>query len=216
MTEKKLKSSSTTLAPSDTVGPWGSKRCEATAQSTGNQCGNSAMQYSKVCRRHGGKTPSNLKAAERKRLTVKINGVVEKRGWEPVTDPYYSISMLAGEIHAFKDILREKINEIEEWEYSAVDQVQYIRPLLEVYTQSLDRCQKIDADMIRLGLDAEKLKQAAERPSAQQAATLGRVLSSVLDKLELTQAQRSRVPVALREALFEQRLLPGNTYTDFQ
>lgn len=165
------------------------------------------MYHSDVCQYHGGLLPQVIRKRENKFLEIKVNGKLEKRGWEPVLDPFGSIANLAGEIHAFKDVLQEKLNAISKWEYEDVNQIQYIRPIIDVYTQALDRCAKIDAEMIRLGLDAEKLKQAKERPSSEQAQVLGAVLDTVLNSLGLTQEQQSRVPEALRAALSEQGLL---------
>ena len=61
--------------------------------------------------------------------------------------------------------------------------------------------------MLRIGLTAEHLRQARERPTLDQAQAFQRVLDQLLEQLQLTDTQRALVPQALATALSQEGLL---------
>ena len=78
---------------------------------------------------------------------------------------------------------------------------------MQVYTAALAAMQKTLADMLRIGLSAEALRAAKERPSREQAEALQRVIDGLLGGLDLSAEQRAKVPAALTEAVRREGLL---------
>lgn len=182
-------------------------QCTATSTQSGKRCRNRPMAGTTVCSTHGGLSPQvRAKAAERL-LEARVAGEIAKRGWEPVTDPLGAFADLVGEVWAFKELCREKLAELRTWDYEDLKGGQDIRPVVAVYERALDRAGKQLVDMLRIGLTADALRTAKERPSREQADALGNVLDRVLGALELTAEQRDRVPAALADALKREGLL---------
>lgn len=82
-----------------------------------------------------------------------------------------------------------------------------IKASVQVYTAALTAMQKTLADMLRIGLSAEALRAAKERPSREQAEALQRVIDGLLGGLDLSAEQRAKVPAALTEAVRREGLL---------
>ena len=78
---------------------------------------------------------------------------------------------------------------------------------MQIYERALERAQRSLADMLRIGLTAEHLRQARERPTLDQAQAFQRVLDQLLGQLQLTDMQRALVPQALATALTQEGLL---------
>jgi len=159
-------------------------RRKGNARSKSNElqsCGNNAIPGGTVCRVHGGEAPAVKDAAARRLLQAKLNNQLATMGWEPVTDPVAAYADLAGEVLAFRDLARAKLNELEgNWSYLDVRMVEDARALVGVYERALDRCDKILASTLKLGLDAESLRQGRERPTREQAERLIDVMGKVL------------------------------------
>ena len=126
---------------------------------------------------------------------------------EPIGDPGLAYATLAGEVWAWKELCRAQIAYLEHWDYTDAKAAQDIKPLIAVYERALDRAQKALADMLRIGLTAEALRQAKERPTVEQAAALHGVIQGLLDRLALTPEQQRAVPDALTAALQQEGLL---------
>lgn len=82
-----------------------------------------------------------------------------------------------------------------------------IKATVQVYTAALAQMQKTLADMLRIGLSAEALRAAKERPSREQAEALQRVIDGLLGGLDLSAEQRAKVPAALADVLTREGLL---------
>ena len=121
--------------------------------------------------------------------------------------PGLAYATLAGEVWAWKELCRAQIACLEHWDYTDAKAAQDIKPLIAVYERALDRAQKALADMLRIGLTAEALRQAKERPTVEQAAALHGVIQGLLDRLTLTPEQQRAVPDALTAALQHEGLL---------
>lgn len=171
----------------------------------GEPCTQDPIKGQKRCRFHGGVlNPVIIKERE---IRAKINGELQSRGWEPVTDPLAALADIAGEILEFKELCRAQINNLEGWVGYNQDEEEFARALVLSYERSLDRSGKILLDMSRLGLDAAALNAARERPTREQAATLANVIDRVLAALNLTSVQKDRVPDAIEAALVAEGLL---------
>lgn len=150
---------------------------------------------------HGGSIPAVREAAAARVLTARVQGELQQRGWEPITDPLGAYADLAGEVWAFKELCRERLADIERWDYSDAKLVQDLKPLVVVYERALDRASRQLHDMLRLGLDHQALRQAKERPSREMAEGFNRILDHVLTGLDLTEDQRRQIPELLAEAV---------------
>jgi hypothetical protein len=117
-------------------------------------------------------------------LRSRINGELQARGWEPVIDPIPRYADLAGETLAFKDLARERINELGSWEQANEFDGLDIHAAVKVYQWALEQSGRILGRMSSLGLTAEILHEAlhvqAERPTREQVETLTVVLDKVL------------------------------------
>ena len=183
------------------------RRCKARSKGSGEQCKRSPVAGADVCLAHGGGARQvKAKAAERL-LTARIRGELAKVEIEPITDPAAAYADLAGEQWAFKELARQQIEVLEAWHSWSEGAGEQIKATVQVYTAALAQMQKTLADMLRIGLSAEALRAAKERPSREQAEALQRVIDGLLGGLDLSAEQRAKVPAALTEAVRREGLL---------
>ena len=189
-------------------GPTSPKRqCTSKAKGTGARCKRPPVPGADVCVVHGGAAPQvRAKAAERL-LTARIRGELAKVEITPITDPAAAYADLAGEQWAFKELARQQIQVLESWASWSEGAGEQIKASVQVYTAALTAMQKTLADMLRIGLSAEALRAAKERPSREQAEALQRVIDGLLGGLDLSAEQRAKVPAALTEAVRREGLL---------
>lgn len=180
--------------------------CGATTRS-GAPCRQAPIRGAARCRMHGGAAPQVLDAAKERVLEARVRGELARMEIEPIGDPGLAYATLAGEVWAWKELCRTQIAYLEHWDYTDAKAAQDIKPLIAVYERALDRAQKALADMLRIGLTAEALRQAKERPTVEQAAALHGVIQGLLDRLALTPEQQRAVPDALTAALQQEGLL---------
>jgi hypothetical protein len=161
-------------------------RCGARTRD-GGSCTQWPVKGTTRCKMHGGLAPRVQAKVRAMELTARINGELQALGWEPVTDPIPRYAELAGETLAFKDLARERINELESWEHEGSNEqvdVLDIHAAVKVYQWALEQSERILGRMSSLGLTAEILREAlhleAERPTREQVATLTTVLDKVL------------------------------------
>ena len=167
------------------------RRCKARSKGSGEQCKRSPVAGAEVCLAHGG-------GARQVRAKAEI---------EPITDPAAAYADLAGEQWAFKELARQQIQVLESWASWSEGAGEQIKASVQVYTAALAAMQKTLADMLRIGLSAEALRAAKERPSREQAEALQRVIDGLLGGLDLSAEQRAKVPAALTEAVRREGLL---------
>lgn len=181
--------------------------CGAKTRS-GKPCRQHPIRGGTRCRMHGGSAPRALAKANRRVIEARIQGELEARGWEALADPVAAYADLAGEIWQWKEIARTHIADLQAWAtVNIVTGVDEVSALVQIYERALERAQRSLADMLRIGLTAEHLRQARERPTLDQAQTFQRILDHILEQLQLTDAQRALVPQALSAALTQEGLL---------
>lgn len=182
-------------------------RCTATNRS-GNQCGRAALPGARVCHSHGAGAPQVQAKAKERLLVANIGRELERMGWQSVTDPLAAFADHVGEVLAFRDLCREQLNTLTQWDSYNDATGEQLRPLVAVYERALDRSGKALTDMLRLGVDYAALEAAQARPSQEQAAALGRVLDRTLNALNLSDEDRARLPDALAAAMRAEGLIP--------
>jgi hypothetical protein len=100
---------------------------------------------------HGGLAPRVQAKVRAVQLRARINGELQALGWEPVIDPIPRYAELAGETLAFKDLARERINELGSWqqanEFDSLD----IHAAVKVYEWALEQSERILGRMLSLG-----------------------------------------------------------------
>ena len=183
------------------------ERCSATSKQTGKPCRAWAIEGGKVCISHGGRAKQVAAKAAERLLTARIRGELAKAEITPITDPAAAYADLAGEQWAFKELARQQIEVLEAWHSWSEGAGEQIKATVQVYTAALAQMQKTLADMLRIGLSAEALRAAKERPSREQAEALQRVIDGLLGGLDLSAEQRAKVPAALTEAVRREGLL---------
>src|SRR5665213_2372282 len=64
------------------------------------------------CKFHGGSTYAGNKHGQSALLAAEANRLLGIEGFDPITDPYTQLSELAGEVVKLKDVLRDKVEEL--------------------------------------------------------------------------------------------------------
>jgi hypothetical protein len=148
-------------------------RCAA-HNKRGAPCGHVAARDQEVCGLHGGESPRAKHAADVARLEREAAAVLRKRwqeyGDKPVEDPLGELLRLAGEAVAFKDLLRDQVNELEgiiaywtERTYDDGEEIRTsatedVRAVVAAYERSMDRAARILTAIAKLDLASRMLE----------------------------------------------------------
>lgn len=142
----------------------------------GGPCGQQPLKGQDVCRRHGGGSPQARAGAARRRLEEQARAALVRRwqdnGDQPITDPLGELARVAGEIVAFKDLLREQVQGLDgvlaywqEKEYDDGDggvawtkAAEELRAVVAAYERAQERSAKILADMVKLDIAGRMLE----------------------------------------------------------
>lgn len=142
----------------------------------GKPCGQQPIKGMEVCRTHGGKSPQAQAAVARRRIEERAMRELQDR-WQhgaeaPITDPLAELARVAGEVVAFKDMLREQVTQLDgtlaywqekdyldgdggvEWTKAAED----MRAVVAAYERAQDRAAKILAAMVKLDIAGRMLE----------------------------------------------------------
>lgn len=190
-------------------------RCTARSTQSGEQCRNRPVRGATVCSTHGGSAPQVRQKAAERVLEQQVAREIGKQGWEPVTDPIGAYADNAGEVLAFKDRLRERVETLDDWtlriaamgfggdEGDGDDGKQLmamgeqVRAYVAAYERALDRAERTLARMISLGLDAKAIELRAELFRQAAGDRLAAVVLGVLAEIELSEEQQARVPAVM-------------------
>lgn len=117
-------------------------------------------------------------------------------GYEPIGNPVEELLKLGAEVTAFKDVLRQRAAELEdpEWINRSSLGVQDVVAVVAAYERALDRCERTLTNMLRLDLEARRV-----RLDEQQGELLAAVIKGVISDLGL--AADPRVPATVRKHL---------------
>lgn len=134
------------------------QRCTATSKQTGGRCRKRRRPGLTVCYYHGGKAP---RADVVVRETLAIRGMDALRDpARPVTDPLGDLLTVAARAHRLMEVLESQASALKAMRYQGEGGEQ-TRAELMAYERSLDRCARILADIVKLGID-ERLARVSE------------------------------------------------------
>ncbi|HEY2086275.1 MAG TPA: hypothetical protein VGH54_09650 [Mycobacterium sp.] len=184
-------------------------RCKATSTQTGERCRKRPIVGGDVCYTHGGSAPQvKAKAAERV-LEQQVAREIGRQGWAPVSDPVGAYADNAGEVLAFKDRLRERVETLDDWTlriaaFGASDDEadgkqlmamgEQVRAYVAAYERALDRAERTLARMIQLGLDAKAIEARITLINRTAGEQMGAVVLAAVAELGLSEEQQARVP----------------------
>lgn len=114
-----------------------------------------------LCKFHGGSTPNGIVHAKRERLDAAAQIELEREGLSPVEDPLAELQMLAAEVKRWKDILGDKVEELESWTTESLMESEEIRAVIGAYERALDRTNTVLSGMVRLNLEERQQKLSA-------------------------------------------------------
>ena len=161
-----------------------SSRRRCTGTTSRGPCRKAPVRGAPVCTSHGGSAPQvKAKAQERiaeedaRRTLGKLGAVLGPV--EPVLNPLLELSKIAGEAIRWKQVIAERVAELEQLRYTGAGGEQ-VRAEIALFERALDRCSTVLANIVRLNID-ERLATITER----QGHILASVVTSVLEKLDL-------------------------------
>lgn len=158
---------------------------------SGERCRRAAALGQRVCASHGSKSPQAVAAAEKRRADAEATALLEVV-WDPdaapVTDPVEALAALAGKAQHALDVLGAQVTA------NGLD-----GPAGVAWSRTMRELRQMLEGLERLGLEERRV-----RISEETGALLASVVRTVLDRLELTDVQRSLasvvVPAVFREA----------------
>lgn len=158
--------------------------CSAASRSTGKPCKRNAIPGGTVCYWHGGAAPQVAAAAERRTVQAEADALVARllhaADAEPVRDPVGKLAKVAGQMEHAVEVLGRQVNELGNLDYQDVMGIRRTHVIVEAWERIMTEYRRTLTDMSRLGLTAEALQVARERPSREQAEQLAIVIRAVL------------------------------------
>ena len=161
-----------------------SSRRRCTGKTKRGPCIKPPVRGATVCTSHGGSAPQvKAKAQERvaeeeaRRALGKLSAVLGPV--EPVQNPLLELSKIAGEALLWKQVIAERVAELEQLRYQGAGGEQ-VRAEIALFERALDRCSTVLANIVRLNID-ERLATITDR----QGHIIAAVITSVLEQLDL-------------------------------
>ncbi len=128
------------------------------------------------CRMHGGGSPQARRAAEVRVTEARVAAVVGELVTTPCDDPLSALTELAGEVLAWRDVLRREISRLTDLATTDEFGVERAKAVVELYERAMDRASRLLVAIAKLDLDARFVK-VTEAQGAIVAAALERALS---------------------------------------
>lgn len=155
------------------------------------------------CKRHRGNTPSHRKQAHRMLAESRAAASLAEMGVTPIGNPLVAFADLAAEAVALKDHFAGLVAQLRnDLRYEDAKGGEQLRAEVALYERAMDRAAKLLAEWVRLGLEERMV--AITQAQAERVIT---AIDAILDRLELTDAQRSRAVIEVPSVLRE--LVPG-------
>lgn len=145
-------------------GPEGKPRCSARARNApGGVCHGHRVRGATRCRMHGGTSPKAREKAARDRTEASMRDLVTIMDNGPIHDPLTALKELAGEVVAWKDAMRTKVELLDSLEYST-DYGETARAVVQLFERAMDRAGDFLFKIARLNID-ERLAAVTEMQS---------------------------------------------------
>lgn len=161
------------------------RRCGARTRSNGT-CGQAALFGQARCRMHGGSSPQAIHAAQLRMAESQARAVLAELEIEPCDDPLEALSLLAGEVLAWRDVLRDQVRRLSDLAGMDGFGVERARAVVELYERAMDRCGKVLTAIAKLNLDERMVKL-----SEAQGSLIAQVIEGTLRDLNLDESQQA-------------------------
>lgn len=182
----------------DTPNDEAPRKCKAHKRS-GKPCGNAPVKGHLVCRMHGASSPQakarvarDETAAEIRKTMVTLYG---EAGIPAIGNPLEELQKLAAEVVAWKDLLREHVEQLKNYRYEG-EAAEQIRGEVILFERALDRCGTVLGLIAKLNID-ERLA-AIEELKVQK---LLKAVNHTLDFLGLSVDEQLRANAELARQL---------------
>ena len=170
----------------------------------GQPCGRQPVAYQSVCDMHGGASPRALRAAAKREASALIaqaydadpQAVLAAQGLEPISDPLDALGRVAAASEHLLDALGARVNALPDIINVDAKGTEEISAIFRAYERAMDRHARLADLLVRAGFDERKIK--LEEGTA---VAFTSVMRAVLDRLDLTPAQREIVPGIVVEEL---------------
>lgn len=190
----------------------------------GKPCGQPPMSDQTVCRKHGGKAPQNLAAAERRRAERQALVAAESFGLPREVDPHTALleelHRAAGAVQWLSAIVADleqesivwgKVKEthgtqLEKGTDNGVTKAAAVNVYVRLWQEERDRLAKVAKTCVDVGIEERRVR-LAESAGQQLAAVIRSVLSQLGLSDEQTVLANRVVPVELRRAATD--VVPG-------
>lgn len=130
------------------------------------------------CRKHGGNMPTVAKSARLRLVDREVRElfgkVVEPT---PVDNPLAAFSAFAGEVVAWKDLMRQLLEGLTRADYADEMGIEHARALVELYERAMDRANTVLSSFARLKID-DRLAAITEK----QKQTIIRAIEAALEE----------------------------------
>lgn len=131
----------------------GKKKCKARRKS-GKPCGNYPVHGHLVCRLHGAASPkAKARVAREQAEAAAVSLLQRKLGRTVVGNPLEELQKLAGEVVAWKDILREQVDKLQQHYRYGTELSEQIRGEVLLFERALDRCASVLGLIAKLNID---------------------------------------------------------------
>ncbi len=178
-------------APGENMVEYADGKCRGTIQSgprKGEPCRARPKTGSVLCGAHGGHLPKVKRAAQFRLARDEAQQELIRRmkdDRQGRQDAVTELDRLAAEVIVFKDICRERIEQLNQIRYEGKTGEQ-IRAEIILYERALDRCNTVLATNIKLGI-AERKQKLDEA----QALLMVGVIKTILNRLDLSREQKA-------------------------
>jgi hypothetical protein len=139
----------------------GRPRCSAKARNApGGVCHAHRNKGATRCRMHGGSSPKSQQKAARDRVEADVRELLATMDIGPVHDPLTALKNLAGEVLAWKDAMRLKVEELDRLDVST-EYGEAARAVVQLFERAMDRAGEFLFKIARLNID-ERLAAVTE------------------------------------------------------
>jgi len=142
----------------------GKPRCSARARNApGGVCHTYSVKGASRCRMHGGSSPKSKQKVAKDRVEADMRDLLAGMDVGPVHDPLTALKELAGEVLAWKDTMRIKVEELDRLHTSG-EYGEAAKAVVQLFERAMDRAGDFLFKIARLNID-DRLAAVTERQS---------------------------------------------------